>query len=393
MESRVSSLGGIEQISLFSDASLTGYGFVIKDGDNLVYCSGRVFSEAQWVWHINRKELFSLSNAVQKLDSLLYGFKNLKKVVCATDSRVALAHSNQYKEVASKSIERRVILRLRRGILDLINYWKRYGIELQIQYVKGSENPSDQLSRVTAQTFSDLEIQLAEITSDPPLPSLQVFHRFRDWLTRRSMFRAWRNARSGRIQESDIPSERLLRQFFVASQELDERGERYRQALRGEYSQGEQRLPEVEMRMYFVADDDLVQRRIDDRVMFATDKIKKKFGDQCQGPFRIIEQLGSQTWKVLEERSGKIFVFHARRLLKIEEEEVEGLLTSELPVRETASTTRVVDTLAGKAVVEDNQASTTLRPRQLNKEERFLNTVGGASRYGRVRRGSMSRKF
>jgi hypothetical protein len=268
-EKQVYLLRGVTEITISTDASLTGFGFVVTNSDRILYTYGKLFGSKQWIWHINRKELFSLSQSLQKFDCLLYGFRDLQSIVCRTDSRVALAHMNEYKEISSKSIERRVILRLRRGILDLVGFWKQYGLSFTISYVKGTDNISDGLSRVATQTHSELEVDVNEvavaIAANPA--SLQTFDRFRQWLIKRRTFKIW-----GKSEESasgaDMcgQTQNSLRKFFSMYQALDERCRDLVHRIRKkevETPQGEYSPRDYELRFLQVAEDSLLTRRIE----------------------------------------------------------------------------------------------------------------------------------
>jgi len=58
--------------------------------------------------------------------------------------------------------------------------------------------------------------------------------------------------------------------------------------------------------------------------MFVNEKIKKKFAEQCQGPFMLLEALGKHTWKTKELKTKRDFILHARRLRRVDVDESNG---------------------------------------------------------------------
>ena len=133
-----------------------------------------------------------------------------------------------------------------------------------------------------------------------------------------------------------------------------------------------------------------------DKVMFANDTIKRKMQDQASGPFILLEQLGVHTWKVLEEATSRPFIFHDRRLRKIETtDDLPDLLPPLIPQVKREDILYSPDTSSAKNTTTTSHSNTTkasTRPRP-DREETFLQSISGPSRSGRVRRGSMNRKI
>jgi hypothetical protein len=129
-----------------------------------------------------------------------------------------------------------------------------------------------------------------------------------------------------------------------------------------------------------------------DKVMFANDVIKRKMQDQASGPFILSQQLGAHTWKVTEEGSSRTFIFHDRRLRKIEDSsDLPELLPPLIP--SIASNGDSSSQVAPHTIIPSIVSQPTHhRPRQ-DREESFLQSISGPSRSGRVRRGSMNRKI
>lgn len=129
--------------------------------------------------------------------------------------------------------------------------------------------------------------------------------------------------------------------------------------------------------------------------MFASGAIKKKFQDQCTGPFTLTAHSGSQAWHVLEDNTGKKFILHSRRLRKFDlddggepvEKPPPGSPVQLPPPRSPVQLPPLLP-LTSPLPAENLQPSTRPRP-----EDRFLHNLhGSVSLTGRVRKGSMYTK-
>jgi hypothetical protein len=128
-----------------------------------------------------------------------------------------------------------------------------------------------------------------------------------------------------------------------------------------------------------------VPLQIGDEVYFANDIIKAKMKDQASGPFTLIQKMGVHTWQVIEIATKKKFIFHDRKLRKVEQVELPPLRSPivdsiHAPQESPKTTERVQGTVRDKE----------MRSRRISEAE-FLASIKGSSRYGRERRGSMNR--
>ena len=130
---------------------------------------------------------------------------------------------------------------------------------------------------------------------------------------------------------------------------------------------------------------------IGDKVMFANDGIKRKMQDQVSGPLVLSQKLGAHTWKVTEEGSSRTFIFHDRRLRKIEDScdlpELLPPLVSKIESDGDSSSIVAPHTI----IPSPDPQSTHHRPRQ-DRDKSLLQSISGPSRSDRVRRGGMNRK-
>jgi len=162
-ETEVSTLAHVHHMILECDASHTGFGYVIMVKDNCVQASARIFSDKQRVWHINRKELYALALSMQQLDTVVALLPRLRSIQIRTDSKVALLQLNEFVNYNSKSIEKRVLMRLRQNIFDTWNYWRKIGVDVSIIHIKGVDNKADKLTRLYQPATEDpLELLMIE---------------------------------------------------------------------------------------------------------------------------------------------------------------------------------------------------------------------------------------
>ncbi|KAF4735271.1 hypothetical protein FOZ63_016815 [Perkinsus olseni] len=150
------------------DASNSGYGFTIhamgsqpvswkkpNDGTILQKVSGSFnLKKRSDSWHINRKELYSLATAVREAHNWINKFHPcdipIKGLVVFTDNTTAANWATEENvNVASRSYDRIAIERLQSQLVDMRDDLKhRFGIPLQVLYIKGTENElADELSR------------------------------------------------------------------------------------------------------------------------------------------------------------------------------------------------------------------------------------------------------
>uniref|UniRef100_A0A0C9Q0M0 Tf2-1_6 protein n=1 Tax=Fopius arisanus TaxID=64838 RepID=A0A0C9Q0M0_9HYME len=118
-------------IFLTTDASLTGWGFQLED----VHQAG-TWSEEQELWHINRKELFTVSLAIQRFKEHLRG----RSVMVQSDNRTTVAYIKNQGGTRSQT--------LLRVVKDLWMLLDQYKIHLVPFFLPGVYNTlADRLSR------------------------------------------------------------------------------------------------------------------------------------------------------------------------------------------------------------------------------------------------------
>ena len=189
-DSNLSFIGSVESVTLETDASQKGYGWVLKDSaDRIICCDAKLFPSSAFAWHANRRELFALTQALVRVDSLGPWLPRLKDIRALTDSRVAAAHADQFKGIATKALERKVILRLRNTILELGYIWKTQGIKFHIEHLPGVRNVlADTLSRTTI-----LGHEAAFIEVEARFTILKTVPSFKRWVSNREVFLTWRH--------------------------------------------------------------------------------------------------------------------------------------------------------------------------------------------------------
>ncbi|KAF4740324.1 hypothetical protein FOZ62_009179, partial [Perkinsus olseni] len=138
------------------DASGLGYGYCWRGEEGRVLgAEGRIQSKSMAfaAWHINRRELFAIAAALRKTVEVVEanGFPVLNVITVRSDSRVAIRQSSPWFIPATKSVERRAILRLRSVIADVSHALscRVPSIDLRMVHISGHLNSvADTLSRV-----------------------------------------------------------------------------------------------------------------------------------------------------------------------------------------------------------------------------------------------------
>jgi hypothetical protein len=205
--------GKRDKLIIETDASQRGWGFVVKVDDMTIFAEARLFGKITEAWHANRREFHALSCAIQRVDSLLAHFPDVRRVLVRTDSKVALAHSSEYRNVSSKALERKVILRMKNSIMEISYMWKTQGIDFRIEHLPGFTNElADRLSRAA---YLDTPVQFVEVSHQ--IDSVRGWPEFKQWLRSRDVFLAWRGTR-----ETD-GTVNLLARFISTAQAEDAR--------------------------------------------------------------------------------------------------------------------------------------------------------------------------
>ena len=169
-EQHVIPIHSTDSVIIECDASNTGFGMICSSNSGNIYTYAKIFSNAQKVWHINRKELYSIALCLQKVDTLVCLLPRLRAIEIHTDSKVALLQLNEFSHYNSKSIDRRVLMRLRQNIFDLWNVWRRHAIEVFIKHVAGVHNKADILTRICTTQIEEI----MELDTIPPYSSEEL---------------------------------------------------------------------------------------------------------------------------------------------------------------------------------------------------------------------------
>ena len=208
-------IGDIEILQIESDASQKGYGYVIKADEKIVCCDAKIFPLTASAWHANRRELYCLSQSLLRIDALLQLFPNLKEIRAKTDSRVAVAHTDEFKNVSSKALERKAILRIRNAILELSYMWRTIGISFRIEHIPGNKNViADELSRTTI-----LSHEIAFLEIQHRFNEMQALPSFKTWLITRELFIIWKTG--AMPPDPSLQEEPLWTRFLRAGQRSD----------------------------------------------------------------------------------------------------------------------------------------------------------------------------
>ncbi|EER04439.1 gag/pol/env polyprotein, putative [Perkinsus marinus ATCC 50983] len=155
------------------DASGLGYGYCWRDEVGRVMgAEGRIQSRSMAfaAWHINRRELFAIAAALRKTVELVEadGFPALEQITVRSDSRVAVRQSSPWFIPATKSVERRAILRLRSVVADVSHALccRNPPIDLRMVHISGPSNGiADALSRVgSSKKVVDLSVHGSEVS-------------------------------------------------------------------------------------------------------------------------------------------------------------------------------------------------------------------------------------
>lgn len=143
----------VKSITAEADASLVGFGFVLrKTGtDEILFASGKLATSAMFLakWHCNRMELLGIHGCLRAVCERLLCFPDLEQVRVCADSQVALAHSNRFNRPQSGSLEDTAMIRLASVIHERIGDLATVGVSVSLHHIPGSTNTwADQLSRV-----------------------------------------------------------------------------------------------------------------------------------------------------------------------------------------------------------------------------------------------------
>jgi len=178
----------ITDMEIRVDASQKGYGFIFLLESKILFAESKLFGNNTTSWHANRREFYALSQAVIKLDSLLHYFPSVRNVTLRSDSKVTVAHTDEFRNIASRSIERKVLLRIRNAILEIAYLWKTQNIKLRVMHIAGLDNTlADILSRESILekhvSFIDVSERFTELTS---------LAEYKQWLKCREVFLCWK---------------------------------------------------------------------------------------------------------------------------------------------------------------------------------------------------------
>jgi hypothetical protein len=212
-------LNDYKHIDLFTDASATGMGMVISANGKILFAEGKLFKAGSKSWHVNRRELYALATAVLKTDTLIQGM-NISAINAHTDSRVARAQTDPWRNVSSKSLERQVLMRLKNCIIEISSFWKLRNINFNVQYIQGETNVhADALSRVRSNgpSIPDENNEINIIDVSYQIDEIRGFDKFKEWLIKRQLFFGWKKESDNLI---DDPAA-ALRLFIKHHQEDD----------------------------------------------------------------------------------------------------------------------------------------------------------------------------
>ncbi|KAF4649177.1 hypothetical protein FOL47_002352, partial [Perkinsus chesapeaki] len=156
-----------DYLDLYADASPSGMGIVAlltKDDkptgqpqvpaanlEETVLCrKAKIWKNAQYNWHQNRKEAFALAGAYLFLNSVVAYVYPLK-VRFWSDSHTAISWVTGGNKLTCKSLERVAISRLVEAMADLREVWRRrHGLVPVTYHLAGKENSlADDLSRLS----------------------------------------------------------------------------------------------------------------------------------------------------------------------------------------------------------------------------------------------------
>ena len=159
--SKISTSSTTRHFELFSDASVTGGGFVLLCNGSEVCREGYRWKGPQTRYHINRLELLALIKAVQPTVDLIefleknsIGKLNTKlDIRCdnkATVCWVTDADTENLKKLPSirRAMDRKALLSLASSLTDEIDSLRQAGVTVNLSHVAGSGNPADGCSRL-----------------------------------------------------------------------------------------------------------------------------------------------------------------------------------------------------------------------------------------------------
>jgi hypothetical protein len=174
-----------KSISIFCDASIRGYGYVIRFNDDLILERARLWKQNQIKWDINGKELFG------PMEALLV-FHELQKrslpvpITVFSDSKVSLSWIRGEKPVGTMPTRSGILIeRYLEVINELVRRWSHH--PLTFERIKGSENPADAPSRLPHDLDPDQNLLLEPANmedkeeNEDPLPVVCVAGSLQQW--------------------------------------------------------------------------------------------------------------------------------------------------------------------------------------------------------------------
>ncbi|EER16952.1 gag/pol/env polyprotein, putative [Perkinsus marinus ATCC 50983] len=300
-------LQGTTKIVVEVDGSQEGHGFLAIDASELpdngdrdqlgdiksrvVIADAKAFNEKHLGWHCNRRELTAIAFAIKRIDDIRSLLPSLQVVIIRTDSRVASGQVDPWSRVATKSLERKALLRLRSVVVETVFDWKLHGIKARVQHISGVSNvTADKLSRaVSERRYQEAVLEGRErptVVSNVNLLTTTTLEEAVDGLTRisipsflrfvdlHSTFQAWRGAitTGSSLVESDN-NEKVELNTTTPPDDLRKRWLRKIQADDDETAQAIAQLKEpthdpttptpINGYLYnlFIDDDDILKRR------------------------------------------------------------------------------------------------------------------------------------
>ncbi|KAF4648405.1 hypothetical protein FOL47_003339, partial [Perkinsus chesapeaki] len=155
-DQNLSLLGSVTKVVVEVDGSQEGHGFIAIDASDLsddedrsqltkinsrvIIAEAKAFSEKHLGWHANRRELTAIAFAMKRIDDIRLALPSLVVVIIRTDSRVATGQTDPWSRVATKSVERKALLRLRGVVVETAFDWQLHGVKTRVQHISGKSN-------------------------------------------------------------------------------------------------------------------------------------------------------------------------------------------------------------------------------------------------------------
>lgn len=168
-------------LSVETDASGAGWGFVIRCNDSIIHQQAGLWRAKERIWHSNRKELKCVHHALSALTELVDHLEQTRfkgtvfyNVEIRTDNRPTVAWLNN--KGTMKGIERIAIIRLRASCLELCGHLREIGEGrlVRVTHLPGYSNElADNLSRLGYQQMPNGQLLHEAIHPEIPLA--------RDW--------------------------------------------------------------------------------------------------------------------------------------------------------------------------------------------------------------------